>query len=328
MKKLFILALLACLLLSGCGIRIDAAHAALLPAADLSEYPLPSAEKISLALSDRELNVTSYPRTDGLDAAIRQALAEGCGLFVIGLDAPDEAAAAVALLAPKGIPILFYGITPPAALSAGYDKAWYIGANIDKQGELLGEALVEDYKSGRIPDKNADHLLQFAALDLDSELDKRALATLRIFENHGIFNNELAFLQSAREEDAAYAAVQQMLAQQGNSIELLLAATPELAAGAARAIAESGISVPLASFGSNASTQELLSSGTLLNSAVYDTDTAAQMIAAFAANAAARQPVTDGLSVYLSNGSITTDCMLLAPMSEATPADSSAVQKE
>lgn len=326
MKKLFVFFFLICLLLSGCGVRADARQVAFLPAPALSEYPLPSAEQLTGALSERQLRVTAYERTDTLEKTIEQALSEGCGLFVVGLGAPDEAAATIALLQPKGIPVIFYGTAPAASLQTLYDKAWYIGANIDKQGELLGEALVKDYQAGRIADKNADHLLQFAALDLDSEMDKRALATLRIFENHGIFSNELAFLQSARNEETAYTAVQQMLAQQGHSVELLLAATPELAAGAARAIAESGISVPLVTFGADAKTQELLNSGELLNAAAYDTDTAVQMIAAFAANAAEKKPVTDGLSVYLAGSSLTTDCILLASAPDTVTADSTAVQ--
>lgn len=328
MKKLFVLFLLACLVLSGCGARTDAQQVALIPAPPLSEYPLPTAEKLTQALSDRQLAVSTYERANSLETAVQQALSEGCGLFVVGLASPNEATSVINLLQPQGIPIVFYGTAPSASLSALYDKAWYIGANIEKQGELLGEALVEDYRAGRIPDKNADRLLQFAALDLDSELDKRGLATLRIFENHGIFSNELAFLQSARDEETAYIQVQQMLAQQGNSVELLLAATPELAAGAARAIAESGISVPLATFGENEKTQELLSSGALLNSAAYHTDIAVQMIAAFASNASEKKPITDGLSVYLSGNSIITDCILLAPAPDAVDTSTAAVSEE
>lgn len=60
------------------------------------------------------------------------------------------------------IPVIFIGSTPEREALDQYDKAWYLTANENQGGEMLGFEIGNAFKNDTIPDQNGDDILQCA----------------------------------------------------------------------------------------------------------------------------------------------------------------------
>lgn len=321
-RRLLIFALAFVLLLTGCTASGQFSYLSSPKAGILSDavpdaaYPAP--QEVLDALTAAELAGQVY--ANGItEAAVREAADDGCTLLIVLLGSADEADAVLAAARPLRLPVVFYGVQPSAQLIGSYDKAWYIGGKPDKQGELLGEALVADYRAGVIVDKNADHLLQTVTINLTQETDVRAEATLRVFENYGIFSQQLDTLTAGSADSAAgYELTRALLNESGDTVELLLCATPTLAQGAAQAVAEAGLTVPIGCYGDSALLNDALAEGRVLAVSAPDENALMDLLSAFACNIAQNKSPLDNTSARLdSNGSVWID-FYLRPEAQTT----------
>lgn len=308
MKRICAFFLLCLLLLSGCSrpaalAYLDAPLAGIIEPACLPDvYPLLSADMLAAAIAEKELDSLRYTAETSVADAVTHALNDGCNLLIVGLASSADAQQVLAIAKPKGAPVIFYGAAPASALLQGYDKAWYVGANPAKQGEVLGEALVADAKNGLISDKNQDHLVQYAVIGSAADNDVRAEATMRVFENYGLFSANLGYRQTpADNEQAAYDAAYQLIAEMGDQTELLLCANSLIATGAARAYADAGLSIAIGYYDNTDAT--LPDGSIILAGSCYDAATAARLLSDFAYNVGHRLSITDGTGVYLDQNS-------------------------
>lgn len=326
-KKLFSLAslVLAVALFCGCSanaqelLPLGEPRLAVLGSAGNGEYPALSVQEILDAA--QAVGLDAFTADGGADQLATLAAEQKATVFAVCLANASDAPAYVRAAAALGLPVVFCGEKPDASVLQQYSKCWYVGANPAKQGELLGEALFADYQAGRIPDKNGDKLLQVVIFTGGAAEDSRAAATLRIFENRGVFDDTLAIVPvngtSADEQKAAITAT--LLQQTGT--ELILASTPALAAAAADAVATVLPGVPVGTFGDSDSLGNSIDSGAVLATVLYQNSKAAGLVATFAQNAALGRDPTVGTDARLDENR----CTLVefttktTPLPQATP---------
>ena len=326
-RKLLSLAslVLSVVLLCGCSanaqelLPLGSPRLAVLGGTGNGEYPTVSVQEILDAA--QAVGLDAFTAEGGAAQLATLATEQKATVFAVCLANSSDAPAYVSAAAALGLPVIFCGEKPDASALQPYSKCWYVGASPAKQGELLGEALFADYQAGRIPDKSGDKLLQVVIFTGGAAEDSRAAATLRIFENRGVFNDTLAIVPvsgtSAEEQQAAITAT--LLQQTG--AELILASTPTLATAAAEAVAKVLPGVPVGTFGDDDTLSSYLNSGAVLATVYYQNSKAAGLVATFAQNAALGRDPTVGTGARLDEN----HCTLVdfttktAPASQATP---------
>ena len=320
-RKLLSLAslVLSVVLLCGCSanaqelLPLGEPRLAVLGGTGNGEYPTVSVQEIVDAT--QVVGLDSFTAEGGADQLATLAAEQKATVFAVCLANASDAPAYVRAAAALGLPVIFCGEKPDASVLQQYSKCWYVGASPAKQGELLGEALFADYQAGRIPDKNGDKLLQVVIFTGGAAEDSRATATLRIFENRGVFNDTLAVVPvggtSAEEQKAAITAT--LLQQTG--AELILASTPALAAAATEAVATVLPGVPVGTFGDSNALGSYLDSGAILATVYYQNSKAAGLVATFAQNAALGRDPTVGTDARLDEN----HCTLVDFITKTTP---------
>lgn len=289
-----LLALLLALSLAGCAGPDTEKLALIIPETE-SLWPVPDSEQLAAACEEAGFMVTVYTGDDAV-ALTRTALEEGAGHFMVGLSDAAHARPVTDLLRRSGSCVVFFGARPKDAVMAAYDKAWYLGANPQKEGEQLGDALVELWKQAAFADLNGDRHLQAAVLTLSGEADARADAALSIFENYGIFCTVLNALPAGNDP---YAAAKKALLPEAGTVELLLCPDPVSAAAAVKAAADMEHPAAVACFGTDETVSRLMDEGQILAATQWQPEEAARLLAAFAQNSADAQPVTDDTGLYL-----------------------------
>lgn len=300
-KRIFTLLFAFILLFSGCGATAAFSYldkpsvAVFIDANDTRMNNTPSESSLIQALTQKNLSYTVYRLDEDFESEILKANFDGCNIFVAALSDAKFAKSIFEHAQLNQIPVVFCGVNPGEQLLAGYDKAWYVGSNEQKQGELLGEALVEKYKSGDISDKNSDHLVQ-CLLITRSDQDSRIDATLRVFENYGIFSQQVDILVIPSEIDDAEVL---SVLEAHQDTELLLCADAELAQAALAAGRELNLSIPAACYGKSDVLLDTLFSQGLLACPVFDEASAVNMVAQLTYNISRKVSPTDGTDIRL-----------------------------
>lgn len=302
-KRLIALLALLCFALAGCSGSLNKPQAAVFACSGEPGCALaPSADTLLLALEEKGLAASLYAVGDEPVAAFYQAVKDGCNVFVAALSNADCAQALCGAAKKADLPIVFCGADPGRSVLQAYDKAWYVGGNLKKQGEVLGEALTEYRRQGTISDKNADHLLQYTILSHTGEPDERMDATLRVLENYGVFSQQLTVWTPVAEMDLS-AALTELTAELSDT-ELYLCADAELAALLLDALNGQGLSVPVSCYDFDDSLPELFQKG-LLACSVYDEKQAVELVSSLTYNVSRKAPPTDGTRIRLDDAGYT-----------------------
>ncbi|MCI6640163.1 MAG: substrate-binding domain-containing protein [Pygmaiobacter massiliensis] len=283
-------------LLAGCGAH--SSELALIMPQSAAPYPLPDQNNLQSQLEKAGFAVHTYLANDQEDplSLMQQAGQDGCQLFLVGLNDPQQAAGLVEEAKKHNQCLLLFGAKPQDSVLGDYDKAWYLGANLEKEGELLGEGLTHFWKSGAIADLNADHQLQAVILGYD-ETDPRPDAALRVLENYGIYHTVCA--RNTVTDPADSAAVRTLLEPFVGQAELILCADPLLAQAVCQAAAELSLSAPVACFGAQGYSDEQLSQMPVLVASRWQDGQACQLLVHWADNAAHARPITSGTDLFL-----------------------------
>ena len=98
------------------------------------------------------------------DAGVRAMLAAGAEVIVVCCDTPFTDRDAVELAQKSSTTLIFVGAQPAEDLLNRYDKAWALVNTASHGGQLLGTQAAMAFREGRLPDHNADLVLDCMAV--------------------------------------------------------------------------------------------------------------------------------------------------------------------
>lgn len=119
---------------------------------------------------------------------IRELAAQGAEVIVLELDRAVTERALVRAAEETGVSLLFTGTKPADNLLDLNDRIWYLGANPENAGELIGQRTAEAFRGGSIADRNDNLLLDCIGVT-DSSADARIalLSALEECEHYGVY---------------------------------------------------------------------------------------------------------------------------------------------
>lgn len=238
---------------------------------------------------------------------------------IVAADDRTAAASLAQQLSQTGLPVILAGAAPEEGLlEAG--NLWYVGSDPASGGELLGEALAEDWHSGVLPDLNGDYLMQYILRGPEETSLSSALlqAVLTECEHYGIFSNpveeepsqtledELSQIEQAQQDardgetPAADAEDTPVVLNLGSTPETILFGGAESGQAALEEAAQQGWTdgeTPslLAGFALNEQQARQLAQAGAARVVYYDLPTVTDTVAALAANLLAEQTPIEGL---------------------------------
>ena len=302
--RLIVLPLCCLLLFFGCTRAQQPSIAILSAGVDAGEYASVEESQLLSAAEEAELNAVALD-TDPqeLEQLIED---ENLHALIICLSASQQAETYIEAARSSLTPIIFCGAAPDEETMLGYDQCWYIGSSPQSEGELLGQTLFECYKSGQIPDKNGDKLLQTLVVTKESTASDRIFSVLRIFENQGIYSDDpIVFCTEDASQDIAAALSETLLANP--QTDLVLIEDSSVVDSVLPVCEEQGVGAAL--LGADAGTVQTEDTR-LLACSGFDLEDAAKLIVTYAANAASGKDPADGTGERMSESRFT----VLEPM--------------
>ena len=203
-------------------------------------------------------------------------------LLLLNLVETNSTRLAINKIKEKNIPVILFNREPVSIDSIkSYNKSCYIGTKAEEAGVLQGKVIVNEWNSNKsIIDKNKDDILQYIMLMGESdnlEAITRTKYSILTINNSGIKTQELALKICNWNEEEAKNAIQALISQLGNKIEVIIANNDSMAIGAIEALQEYGYNkgdktqtIPVVGVDAIPKAQELIKEGIMTGSVIQD----------------------------------------------------------
>lgn len=209
---------------------------------------------------------------------VEQLLKSGVDALIVNLVDRTTAIFLIRLVMPYDIPIVFINREPLQQDLALYSKAYYVGNNPKRSGQLCGELLVDYCLTHPEVDKNGDGALQYIMLKgepghQDTEL--RTIYAVKALQEAGFSLEKLAEDTAMWERSLAQEKMASFLSSYGDRIECIIANNDEMALGAIEALKAAGYFsegkyIPVVGVDATADARAALVEGTLLGTVLND----------------------------------------------------------
>lgn len=198
---------------------------------------------------------------------------------------PVDVTAAISIIdtvKPTGKPVVFINREPSADDIATYDNAYYVGANTEQAGTLMGEMVAEYWNANReAADKNGDGRLQYVMLMGEpghQDTVARTEYSVKAIQDAGITVERLEEDTAQWNSDEAAGKMASWIAKHGNTIEAVICNNDQMALGAIKALSQNGYFgeggeyVPVVSVDGTYEALEAMESGTLYGTVLNDSE--------------------------------------------------------
>lgn len=226
---------------------------------------------------------------------------KGVDVLAINLANPASAQTIIDKAKAADIPLILFNKEGSEEAMQSYDKVWYVGTDSAEAGIIQGEMMVADWQANAAWDLNNDGIVQYVLLKGEPghpDAEARTLESVKAFTDAGIQVEELALQASAAwaTADAKNTMDAWLSASWGSDIELVISNNDGMAFGAATAMAEASVALPL--YGVDALTQaiSMIGEGTMNGTVLNDGVNQARATIDLAINAAKGLDVTEGTS--------------------------------
>jgi methyl-galactoside transport system substrate-binding protein len=198
----------------------------------------------------------------------------------LAINPVDRTAASVIIDKAKAaqIPIVFFNREPLPEDMKKWDKVYYVGTPAEQAGALVGEIIVEYWRSHPEADRNKDGKIQYVMLKgepghQDAEL--RTLHSIKTIETAGIPTQRLAEDTGMWDRVKGQEKMAAMAAAHGSLMEVVIANNDDMALGAIEALKAagffgSGTYIPVVGVDATAPALKAIEDGTLLGTVLND----------------------------------------------------------
>ncbi|MDU2682658.1 MAG: galactose ABC transporter substrate-binding protein, partial [Clostridium sp.] len=145
------------------------------------------------------------------------------------------------------IPVIFFNREPSSLKGVkSYGKSLYIGTEACESGEIQGEMIINEMKSGNIKDRNGNGILDYVLLQGDKdniEAQLRSECVIKSINKNGIRTNEIASEYCNWQQECAKNKIESLFSNYGDNIEVIISNNDEMAIGAILALQERGYNI-------------------------------------------------------------------------------------
>lgn len=172
---------------------------------------------------------------------VKELIDMGCNVLCVNLVDRSDPSEIIDLAREKDVPIIFFNREPVAEDLRQWDRLYYVGAIAAQSGVMQGEMAVELIKADPGIDRNKDGKIQYVVLEGEAGHQDAIIRTENVVDTlkrNGIeiekLSNGIANWNRAQAQNQML----QMISQNQNKIELVLANNDDMALGAIDAYAK------------------------------------------------------------------------------------------
>lgn len=208
---------------------------------DFNEYAAAKEEETEVAINIEVYNASDSQSTQ--NDQVKEMLSDGCDVICVNLVDRTEPTTIIDMAEKEEVPVIFFNRELVAEDLERWDQLYYVGAKAFESGIMQGEIAADTFKNHPEVDKNGDGIFQYIVLEGEAGHQDAIVRTeysVSTMVENGVGVEKLSYAIANWNRAQAQTKMTQILAEFGESIELVLANNDDMALGAIDALKASG----------------------------------------------------------------------------------------
>lgn len=208
---------------------------------DFNEYAAEKEEETGVAINIEVYNASDSQSTQ--NDQVREMLGDGCDVICVNLVDRTEPTTIIDMAEKEDVPVIFFNRELVAEDLERWNRLYYVGAKAFESGIMQGEIAADTFKNHPEADKNGDGVFQYIVLEGEAGHQDAIVRTeysVSTLVENGVGVEKLGYAIANWNRAQAQTKMTQILAEFGESIELVLANNDDMALGAIDALKASG----------------------------------------------------------------------------------------
>lgn len=204
---------------------------------DFNEYAAEKEEETEVAINIEVYNASDSQSTQ--NDQVREMLSDGCDVICVNLVDRTEPTTIIDMAEKEDVPVIFFNRELVAEDLERWNRLYYVGAKAFESGIMQGEIAADTFKSHPEVDKNGDGVFQYIVLEGEAGHQDAIVRTeysVSTLVENGVGVEKLGYAIANWNRAQAQTKMTQILAEFGESIELVLANNDDMALGAIDAL--------------------------------------------------------------------------------------------
>lgn len=208
---------------------------------DFNEYAAEKEEETEVAINIEVYNASDSQSTQ--NDQVREMLSDGCDVICVNLVDRTEPTTIIDMAEKEDVPVIFFNRELVAEDLERWNRLYYVGEKAFESGIMQGEIAADTFKNHPEVDKNGDGVFQYIVLEGEAGHQDAIVRTeysVSTLVDNGVGVEKLGYAIANWNRAQAQTKMTQILAEFGESIELVLANNDDMALGAIDALKASG----------------------------------------------------------------------------------------
>lgn len=208
---------------------------------DFNDYAVAKEEETEVAINIEVYNASDSQSTQ--NDQVKEMLNDGCDVICVNLVDRTEPTTIIDMAEKEDVPVIFFNRELVAEDLERWDQLYYVGAKAFESGIMQGEIAADTFKNHPEADKNGDGIFQYVVLEGEAGHQDAIVRTeysVSTLVDNGVGVEKLSYAIANWNRAQAQTKMTQILAEFGESIELVLANNDDMALGAIDALKASG----------------------------------------------------------------------------------------
>lgn len=166
---------------------------------------------------------------------VEELLDGGCNVLCVNLVDRADPSEIIDLARDRDVPLIFFNREPVAEDMLQWDKIYYVGADAEQSGNLQGELAADAIEADRSIDRNRDGKIQYVVLEGEAGHQDAIIRTenaVNVLKTRGIQMEKLSYGIANWNRAQAQTRMMQIISENPNKVELVLANNDDMALGA------------------------------------------------------------------------------------------------
>ena len=210
---------------------------------DFNDYATKKEEETGVAINIDTYNASASQSTQ--NSQVENMITEGCDVICVNLVDRTDPTAIIDLAEKNNIPVIFFNRELVEEDLERWTRLYYVGAQAFESGIMQGELAAEAFLTDQSLDKNGDGIFQYVVLEGEAGHQDAIVRTeysVSTMIDSGVEVEKLGYAIANWNRAQAQNKMTQLLSQNGNKIELVIANNDDMAVGAIDALKASDLS--------------------------------------------------------------------------------------
>ena len=210
---------------------------------DFNDYATKKEEETGVAINIDTYNASASQSTQ--NSQVENMITEGCDVICVNLVDRTDPTAIIDLAEKNNIPVIFFNRELVEEDLERWTRLYYVGAQAFESGIMQGELAAEAFLTDQSLDKNGDGIFQYVVLEGEAGHQDAIVRTeysVSTMIDSGVEVEKLGYAIANWNRAQAQTKMAQLLSQNGNKIELVIANNDDMAVGAIDALKASDLS--------------------------------------------------------------------------------------